>query len=55
MIVIAFALIGAFLGARLAARNGGVRADKVQYAIACAIAGGLLGLVVTILVENLIA
>ena len=55
MIVIAFALVGAFLGQRLAARNGGVRADKVQYAIACAIAGALLGLVLTIVVENLIA
>ena len=55
MIVIAFALIGAFLGTRLAARNGGVRADKVQYALACAIAGSLLGLIVTIAVEHLVA
>jgi len=53
MIVIAGLLIGAVLGARLARRHGGTRADMVQYALACAIAGTLGGLVATIVIENL--
>ncbi len=55
MIVIACVILGAVFGARLAARHGGKRADKVQYAAACAIGGALVGLVLTIVVERLVA
>lgn len=55
MIVFAGVLLGAGFGARLAARHGGTRADKVQYAAACAVGGALLGLVGTIVVERLLA
>ena len=55
MIVLAGLAIGAALGARLAKRHGGTRADMVQYALACGIAGVLGGLVATIVVENLAA
>lgn len=53
MIVLAGLLIGAFLGNRLAARHGGQRADRIQYAIACGIAGTLGGLIVTIIIEQM--
>ena len=55
MIVIAGVILGAVLGARLAARHGGQRADKLQYAAACAIGGALLGVLATIVVERLVA
>jgi hypothetical protein len=55
MIVLACVVIGVILGIRAAGRHGGQRADKVQYAIACGIAGALLGLIATVVVENLIA
>ena len=54
MIVLAGALLGAFTGTRLAARHGGQRADKVQYALATAIAGGLLGLILTLVAERVL-
>lgn len=55
MIVFAGVLLGGFMGARLATRHGGTRADKVQFAATCAIAGALAGLVLTILAERLFA
>ncbi|WP_185962072.1 hypothetical protein [Palleronia caenipelagi] len=55
MIVIAGLILGAIFGFRLASRHGGKPADKAQYAIACAIAGSLIGLVLTIVVERLVA
>ncbi|PZX18533.1 hypothetical protein LX81_01167 [Palleronia aestuarii] len=54
MIVLAGALIGAVWGARLARKRGGKRLDMAQYGAACAIAGTLLGLIVTIVVERLV-
>jgi hypothetical protein len=55
MIVLAGILLGLVGGTRLAARHGGARADKVQYALACAIAGALGGLILTLVVERLAA
>ena len=55
MIVIACLVLGALWGAWLARRNGGKRADLIQYALACAIAGALIGLVATIVLEKLVA
>ncbi|TDL84175.1 apolipoprotein acyltransferase [Palleronia sediminis] len=54
MIVIAGALGGAVFGWRNAARQGGTRADKLQYAVATAIAGSLLGFVLTLIVDRLL-
>lgn len=53
MIVLAGFLGGAVWGAWLAARRGGRRLDRLHYAAAFAIAFGLLGLFVTILIERL--
>ena len=54
MIVLAGLLIGAVLGARIARKRGGTRLDMAQYAAACAIAGTLLGLIASIIVERLV-
>ncbi len=53
MIVLAGIVLGLVGGARLAARHGGTRADKVQYALACAIAGALGGVIVSLVLERL--
>lgn len=52
MIIIALGLIGAFLGFRNARKQGGTRADMAQYAVAAGIAGMLVGLVVTVVIER---
>ncbi len=52
MIVLAAAVIGALLGVRRARARGGGRADMAQYAVAHAIAFGLLGLFAAIAVDS---
>ena len=52
MIILAFAVFGALLGALIARRNGGQRLDIAQYAAGFAIALGLVGLFVTILIAR---
>ena len=53
MIVAAALLLGIVWGIRTAARRGGNRLDKLQYAAVGGIAGGLVGLILTIVVERL--
>ncbi len=53
MIVIACALIGAFLGFLTARKRGGNRLDMAQYAAGYAIAFMILGLFLTLLIERL--
>ncbi|MEA5162316.1 hypothetical protein [Cereibacter johrii] len=53
MIVLAGALLGAFLGVATARRHGGQRLDMAQYGAAFAIAFALGGLFLTILIERL--
>ncbi|KUF11564.1 hypothetical protein [Pseudoponticoccus marisrubri] len=55
MIVIVMAILGAIIGARTAKGRKGNRLDIAQYAVIYAIAFALLGLIVTIAVEKLIA
>lgn len=50
MIILAFAVFGALLGALIARRNGGRGLDMAQYGAGLAIALGLLGLLITILI-----
>lgn len=54
MIVVACLVIGALLGARNAKRRKGNIYDIAQYAVICGIAGGLVGLIVTIAAEKLV-
>lgn len=54
MIVLAAFLLGIAWGIRTASRRGGNRLDKAQYAAGGGIAGALLGLIVTIVVERLL-
>lgn len=54
MIVLAALLLGIAWGIRTATRRGGNRADKVQHAAAAGIAGALLGLILTIVIERLL-
>ena len=54
MIVAAALLLGIAWGIRTASRRGGKRLDKLQYGAAAGIAGALLGLVVTIVVERML-
>ena len=53
MIVVAVLLIGIVWGIRIASRRGGNRLDKLQHATAAGIAGSLVGLVLTIFIENI--
>ncbi len=55
MIVIAGLVIGALWGGLKAARRKGNRLDIAQYAVAHGIALGLLGMVLTIIVEKFAA
>lgn len=48
MIALAFAILGALLAWRRAAKLGGSRADKLQFATVGALIGFLLGLVLSI-------
>ena len=52
MIIIAAILIGAALGAYRAKKLKGKGLDMAQYAAAHAIAFGILGLIITIIVER---
>lgn len=54
MIVLAAFLLGVAWGIRTASRRGGKPLDKLQYGAAAGIAGALLGLIVTIVVERLV-
>ncbi|SIP87841.1 hypothetical protein [Paracoccus thiocyanatus] len=53
MIVIAAFILGAAIGWRRAAKAGGSRADKLQYAVAHALALGVLGMFLTIVLSRL--
>ncbi|MCC1492336.1 apolipoprotein acyltransferase [Cognatishimia sp. F0-27] len=54
MIVIAAALFGAVWGGMLARKRKGNKADIAQYAVVYALAYGLLGFIVTIIIEKAI-
>ncbi|AVW91270.1 apolipoprotein acyltransferase [Celeribacter baekdonensis] len=54
MIVILLALIGGFYGWRMAKKRGGNRLDKLQYAAVYLMAGTMLGLLLTVIIERLI-
>lgn len=53
MIVIAALVIGAFLGWRRAAKLGGNRLDRLQYAAAFAVILALVALFVTVFIERM--
>ncbi|MHC0052681.1 apolipoprotein acyltransferase [Actibacterium sp. D379-3] len=53
MIVIAGAIIGALWGGLLARRRKGTGFDIAQYAVGFAIAFGLLGMILTIIIERM--
>jgi len=53
MIVIAAFIIGAAIGWMRAVKAGGSRADKLQYAVAHALALGVLGMFLTIVLSRL--
>ncbi|WCQ98356.1 hypothetical protein [Paracoccus aestuarii] len=53
MIVIAAIIIGAALGWRRAAKLGGNRADRVQYAVAFALGFAMIGVFATIFVHRM--
>ena len=53
MIVIAAFLLGAVIGWMRAARLGGKRADKLQFALAHGLALGVLGVFVTVLISRM--
>jgi hypothetical protein len=55
MIVIAGLVLGAIFGAATAAKGGGKRLDMLQYAAGYGIAFGLLGVVLTIVIERMAA
>jgi uncharacterized protein YcfJ len=52
MIVIAGVLIGTLWGGMLAKKRGGNGKDVAQYAISFAIALGLAGLIITLLIDR---
>ncbi|GGG61281.1 hypothetical protein GCM10011415_04190 [Salipiger pallidus] len=52
MIVIAAVLIGAVLGGMTARKRKGNKADIAQFVVVYAIAFGLAGLIVTIIIEK---
>ncbi|HBM58187.1 apolipoprotein acyltransferase [Salipiger marinus] len=55
MIVIAAALLGAVIGGLTARRRKGNRADIAQFAAVYAIAFGLGGVILTLILEKLLA
>lgn len=55
MIVIAFAVFGALLGAGKARRLEGNRMDMAQYAAGFGIAFALIGLVLTIFIDRMMS
>ena len=54
MIVIAAIVIGALVGWRRAARLGGDRRDRVQYATIFAIALAVLGVLATVMIDRMV-
>ncbi|MGR3614679.1 MAG: hypothetical protein ACU0BB_01380 [Paracoccaceae bacterium] len=54
MIIIVAVLLGIALGIRAAKKNDGQRLDMLQYATGYAIAFGLIGIVVTLLLDRLV-
>ena len=54
MIILAFAVLGVFLGLRNARQRKGTRLDMAQYAAGYGIACALLGGAVTIVIERLL-
>lgn len=54
MLIIAGAVIGAIIGDRRAAKRGGSRADRAQYAAVHAIGLALIGLFATIAIGRMI-
>jgi hypothetical protein len=54
MIVIAALIFGALLGYRRAATRGGNGFDRAQYTVVHAIALGLVGLIVTIIIDRMV-
>lgn len=52
MIIIAALVIGALIGARTAKKRGGALADILQYAAVYAIALGIVGTIVTVLLDR---
>ena len=53
MIVLAGAILGAFVGSYQARKNGGKPLDQLQYAAGFGIAFALLGLFLTIFIERM--
>ncbi len=53
MIVIAAALVGAFLGWRRAGQLGGTRRDRAQYAAGFAMAFAVAGLFATVIADRM--
>ena len=53
MILIAALVIGALLGWTRASKLGGNRKDKLQYAVAHALAFSAIGLILTILIDRM--
>lgn len=53
MFVIGGVVVGAVLGVLSAKRQGGKRADMAQYAAAHAIVLGILGLIVTLVIDRM--
>ncbi|EKE45126.1 hypothetical protein OCGS_0821 [Oceaniovalibus guishaninsula JLT2003] len=54
MIVLAGIVIGALWGALTARKRQGNRLDMAQWAAAAAIAGALLGLILTVILERML-
>ncbi|AJE47647.1 hypothetical protein [Celeribacter indicus] len=54
MIVIVLAILGILLGWQIAARRGGNRLDKLQYAAVFFILFSLVGLLLTVVVERML-
>lgn len=53
MIVILALVLGAVIGFRRAAKMGGSRADRIQYAVAHAMGLAILGIFVTVLISRM--
>jgi len=53
MIILVFLILGGVIGAVTAKRRKGNRLDMLQYAAGYAIASGLLGFILTVMIERL--
>lgn len=54
MIVIILAILGAIFGWRMAAKRDGNRLDKLQYAAAMFLGFAVVGLFITLIIDNLV-